>query len=810
MKAQNNSSSHTRVIDNNLDSSTLANWLWAASSKLSKLVEPWERLRITSALILYKRISDLYEDELSELEITAKDRPISNLYIPDQLRWENIRRSIPPQRLREYLAQIFREIGHLHPELERVLHLLNYEQLLAQRSDINDVNLRELIEELNRYHIGLNVRSDDLGIAYEEFLQKSFEQAGGYLGSLVMPLEINRLLSELLNITPHSTIYDPSCGSASLLVTAYRQLERNYPSGADSAKLYAQERSSPFYAIAKINLLLHGNSNANVSLGDALLEPSFTINDQDRSLCFDYVITSPPWNMYSTEYENRFSYDRWNRFKYGVPPKSSADWAWVQHVIATMSNTGRAAIILDLGVVTRGSGSRRFYRERDIRKAIIEDDLIESVILLPKNIIPGVGVPAVILQLNKDKPTERKGQILLVNASAHFVKEKRKNVLTEEGIAAITGVCKQWETRGDFSRVVTLEEARSNDYNLNPDVFISVELPLPAGKFSCPQCKHILKGTARFCENCGLSLTKFNESTLDISPEELPTILPPPDPLIGHVLDSKYELIERLGEGGVGVVYKALRIHIGGEVAIKLLHKRLVEDEAAVGRFRREAQAAARLTHPNIVTIFDFGEGQGEDEYTYIVMELVKGVALRDLLRQEGSLHQERALSLMREICRGVASFHRDNMVHRDIKPDNIIVVPPSDDDEVERVKVVDFGLAKLRDLAAGGLTLTQTGAILGTPYYMSPEQCRGESLDVRTDVYSLGATLYEMLVGRPPFEANNNADLITKHLTEPPPRLPAQLGIQPRIEAAIVRALAKDPDQRQNDAAMFSRELFT
>lgn len=162
----------------------------------------------------------------------------------------------------------------------------------------------------------------------------------------------------------------------------------------------------------------------------------------------------------------------------------------------------------------------------------------------------------------------------------------------------------------------------------------------------------------------------------------------------------------------------------------------------------------------------------------------------------------------MREICRGVTSFHRENMVHRDIKPDNIIVVPPSDGDEVERVKVVDFGLAKLRDLATGGLTLTQTGTVLGTPYYMSPEQCRGETLDVRSDVYSLGANLYEMLVGRPPFEANNNADLIAKHLTELASRLPAHLGIQFHIEAAIMRALAKDPRQRQNDAAMFSREL--
>lgn len=272
------------------------------------------------------------------------------------------------------------------------------------------------------------------------------------------------------------------------------------------------------------------------------------------------------------------------------------------------------------------------------------------------------------------------------------------------------------------------------------------------------------------------------------------------------MLDGKYHLQKRIGSGGMGAVYLARRIHIGDEVAVKVLHPKYVSEADAVERFRREARAAAMLRHPGIVAIYDFGEAR-EQSPAYIVMELVNGVSLRALLQQERRLEAARAVALVREICAAVGAAHRNNVVHRDLKPDNVLVLAPEPHDEVEKVKVLDFGIAKLRDLAPDQ-SLTQTGAVMGTPYYMSPEQCRGAALDARSDVYSLGAMLYELIAGQPPFTANTITGVVAKHLTEAPAPLSLHAPILPALEAAVMRALAKSPELRQADATDFARDL--
>ncbi|MCI0487310.1 MAG: protein kinase [Blastocatellia bacterium] len=328
---------------------------------------------------------------------------------------------------------------------------------------------------------------------------------------------------------------------------------------------------------------------------------------------------------------------------------------------------------------------------------------------------------------------------------------------------------------------------------------------------NCPKCGQALTDTARFCTHCGLATSGIQPSSSDAMPtERIPqanTTEADTDPMTGQVLDSKYEIIARIGEGGMGAVYRARRIHIGDEVAVKVLHRELVSEESAVERFRREARAAAMLQHPNIVAIYDYGEARSHEAPAYIVMELVKGRSLRQIVGREGRITPSRAVSLMKAICAGVGAAHRHNVVHRDIKPDNIIVRPPDSEGETETAKVLDFGIAKLRDQAADQ-HLTQTGVVIGTPYYMSPEQCRAEELDARSDVYSLGAMMYEMLAGTPPFSAATSTGVVAKHLTEPPPPLPPQLNISPAIEAVILRALSKNPAARQPDASVLGREL--
>lgn len=327
---------------------------------------------------------------------------------------------------------------------------------------------------------------------------------------------------------------------------------------------------------------------------------------------------------------------------------------------------------------------------------------------------------------------------------------------------------------------------------------------------NCPNCQQTLESNARFCISCGLIfISKATHEHTNAATAPAITVVktdPQTDRMLGRTLDDKYELLARLGQGGMGTVYRARRVHIGDEVAVKMLKQNYVTEADAIARFRREAQAAASLHHPNVVTIYDYSDTR-ENAAAYIVMELVPGVPLGQLLQGGNRLPLARAVALMHSICAGVGAAHRRQIVHRDLKPDNIIVVPPSSDNVTETVKVVDFGIAKLRDLAATH-ALTEAGMMIGTPFYMSPEQCRGEALDARSDVYSLGVMFYEMIAGMRPFTAPTPTGVIAKQLTAAPPPLHPTLKIPRSVEAVLLRALAKAPNARPADATAFALAL--
>jgi eukaryotic-like serine/threonine-protein kinase len=283
----------------------------------------------------------------------------------------------------------------------------------------------------------------------------------------------------------------------------------------------------------------------------------------------------------------------------------------------------------------------------------------------------------------------------------------------------------------------------------------------------------------------------------------------PVDPLLGRTLDDKYLLESRLGVGGMGTVYRARHLLIDRPVAVKVLNQRFVEDEAARARFRREAKAAGRLQHTNAVGVTDFG--QTTDGYVYIVMELLEGRTLRDLLSKEAPLDVARAVSIMLQVSSAVAAAHEAGIIHRDLKPANIFIVHRADVPAV--VKVLDFGIAKL---AADSLdeedrlTLTQVGAMIGTPRYMSPEQCDAAPLTPASDVYSLGVILYEMLTGTVPFSGASAISIAIRHSTETP-RRPSEFvsSIPTALEEIVLHALEKNPADRPSDAGAFRQELF-
>jgi len=300
----------------------------------------------------------------------------------------------------------------------------------------------------------------------------------------------------------------------------------------------------------------------------------------------------------------------------------------------------------------------------------------------------------------------------------------------------------------------------------------------PDGRVVCRSCGQENPPDSSFCGSCGGSL----ESGL---------------PKPGEVIAGRYRIVAPIGRGAMGTVYRAEHVQISKVVAIKLLHRELQEHPENVKRFHREAESASRLNHPNTVHVFDFG--RTETGLMYIVMEHVDGADLGKALDDEGPMAFGRVAYLLAQVAGSVADAHESGIVHRDLKPENIVVAQGRDG---EIAKVLDFGLAKLFE-SAPELQVTGAGTIVGTPHYMSPEQVQGHELDGRSDVYAMGAIMYECVVGKPPFEAPNPVAVLSKHLTEQPlpPSARSPLSVPPEADAIIMRCLQKDREGRFSSA---------
>lgn len=306
----------------------------------------------------------------------------------------------------------------------------------------------------------------------------------------------------------------------------------------------------------------------------------------------------------------------------------------------------------------------------------------------------------------------------------------------------------------------------------------------PADQTSCPACGTANPAGSRFCGKCGRA---YGQTTL----------------AKGQVVAERYRILEVLGEGGMGTVYKVEHVQIGKPMAMKVLRTELAQDQDVLRRFHREAEAASKLSHPSTVHVFDFG--RSEAGRMYLVMEYVDGQDLGQLIDDEGALPFERVARIFAQVAGSIANAHKAGIIHRDLKPENIMLTEGPDG---EVAKVLDFGLAKIRE--SGRFTsLTEAGSIIGTPYYMSPEQIRGLELDGRADVYSLGAVMYNAVVGKPPFDAENPVGILTKHLTErlvPPSQRVSELPEE--ANRIIVKAMQKDVGERYANARALRDDL--
>ena len=267
--------------------------------------------------------------------------------------------------------------------------------------------------------------------------------------------------------------------------------------------------------------------------------------------------------------------------------------------------------------------------------------------------------------------------------------------------------------------------------------------------------------------------------------------------MVGEVLLDRYELEELVGSGGMSSVYRAHDRLLDRTVALKVLHEHQMQDPESVERFRREARSAAVLSHPNVVTVIDRGEQDGRQ---FIVFEYVDGENLKRLIQRESPLPVATALELAVQVARGLSFAHRSGLVHRDVKPQNVLL------NGDRQAKVTDFGIARSLDVKRG---MTETGTVLGTSDYIAPEQAQGLHVDEQTDVYSLGIVLYELLTGDVPFPGENFVAVAMRHINEPPPSVRAvRPEVSPRLDAAVQRAMAKDPADRFPTMADFGREL--
>ncbi len=309
----------------------------------------------------------------------------------------------------------------------------------------------------------------------------------------------------------------------------------------------------------------------------------------------------------------------------------------------------------------------------------------------------------------------------------------------------------------------------------------------------CQSCGKQYQNVIAFCPNDGQKLV--DHTSPDGSQD---------DPLIGIIIDKKYSIEHKIAEGGMSNIYLATHLQLDMSVAVKVMHERLLPDANAIKRFRREAQSAMKIRHTNAITVMDFGVT--ENNLVYLVMEYLQGMTLRDKLKKVPLLPLEDVNSIMQQVCAAVRVAHRHNIVHRDLKPDNIFL---QKDGETEIVKVLDFGIAKLDSFGISTENLTQVGNVLGSPQYMSPEQFGEEKVDVRSDVYSLGVILFELLTGQLPFTAPSLAQLAYKHMSDRPPSiLTLRPDLPASLDALVARLLLKTASLRPEDAGALAEEL--
>ena len=448
-------------------------------------------------LLFLKRLSDVFDDEIDRLadqygsrtfaqEVIEGDHKAVRFYLPPEARWSVVNgrethnwplddrgRSTRPSDLGAHLTVAMRAVVRHNPSLSGVIDLVDFASERNGERELNPTRLAAVVETFSdpRYRLGLaDVQPDFLGRAYEYLLRKFAEGSGQSAGEFFTPTEVGFLMANIMRPLPGETCHDYACGSAGLLIKLQLVARETDPTTRVPLRLYGQELQADSYAVAHMNAIIHDMEEVRIERGDTMINPKFK-DAAGRIIGHDIVVANPMWNQ--TFSQGVFENDPFDRFRtIGGVTTGKGDWAWLQHTLACMNERGRAAVVLDTGAVTRGSGSKNEDRERNIRKWFVERDLIDGVILLPDNLFYNTSAAGIIVVLSKRKPEGRKGKIVLVNASRRVGKGRPKNYIPQEDIRPLAAMFLKGEPLKGEVAVITREQATEADYNLSPSRWV--------------------------------------------------------------------------------------------------------------------------------------------------------------------------------------------------------------------------------------------------------------------------------------------------------------------------------------------------
>ena len=478
------------------DTKPMEQMLWDAACSIRGEKDAAKFKDYLLPLLFLKRLSDVFDDEIERLaqefgdrsiaqEIAESDHELLRFYLPPEARWSVVSgreahdwppdtqgRSTRPRDVGEHLTMAVRAVVRHNPTLSGVIDLVDFASERNGERDLNPASLTAVVETFSdpRYRLGLaDVQPDFLGRAYEYLLRKFAEGSGQSAGEFFTPTEVGFLMAHIMRPRPGETCHDYACGSAGLLIKLQLVARETDPTSKVPLRLFGQELQADSYAVAQMNAIIH-DMDVRIERGDTMINPKFK-DAAGRITGHDIVVANPMWNQDFNQ--DTFENDPFDRFRTaGGVTTGKGDWAWLQHTLPCLNERGRAAVVLDTGAVTRGSGSKNEDRERNIRKWFVDRDLIDGVVLLPDNLFYNTSAAGIIMVLSKRKPEARRDKIVLLNASRRVGKGRPKNYIPENDIRPIAAAFLKGEPIDGEVAIITREQAVEADYNLSPSRWV--------------------------------------------------------------------------------------------------------------------------------------------------------------------------------------------------------------------------------------------------------------------------------------------------------------------------------------------------